>query len=109
MSYIMKNKEEMLENLEMINMYIEGALKVIPIKFYEKFKPSNGSAFLTPYRNPNRSGYNLLYSKTNKVNDIKIVAEKKSTYLMIRIIANLEHRVANGIDIEKYDLIGEIN
>ena len=95
MSYYRKNKKEMISNLQMINWYLDecgpkGHLKVIPMTWYEKWKPSTGY-YSTAYNNPNRKGYMIVF------ND-KVLVDKLSPYMTYKAIGCLEGDIGNGAD-----------
>ena len=95
MSYIDKTKKEMLSNLQDINRYLdewgpEGHLKVIPMTWYEKWKPSSGY-YSTAYRNPNRKGYMIVF-------DGEVIQDKLSPYMTYKLIGWFASDVSNGYD-----------
>ena len=70
-----------------------GFLSVSRVEWYQEWKRSSYSCYMTKYRNPNRIGYNLRYNN-------KLVKEKLSLHLIKRTLEVLNSRCGNGENIE---------
>lgn len=97
-----KTKKEMLRNLREINWYldIEGPgveIDVIPMTWYEKWKPSNGSGYMTAYRNPDRKGYMITLEG-------EVLVDKLSPYKTYQAIGDMAWRIGNGQDYLEKDI-----
>ena len=97
MYFYYKTKKEMLSNLQDINWYLDiegpgGKIKVIPMTWYKKYKPSIGY-YSIAYSNPNRKGYMIVYGG-------KVLVEELTAYKAYQAIGDMAYHVGNGADFD---------
>ena len=105
----MKNKEEMLSNLQHVNWYLNceekvyGELRAIPMKWEDPVKSTFywlDSKYSVMRKDPNRNGFMLVFIQEE---DTTVLIDKISRHTLYKIAGNLEWAVGNGRDIKSVE------